>query len=278
MSDTSNNIVEGLKAGSNILNKISDILGIVFYPQIEKRKAKADNEVKKINAQGDIDALKIRLTGLDALLGPEARKLKNFNSVVNKSIPLINNTAPVENIEDDWLANFFEKASMFSDDQVQEIWARILAEEVNKPGAFSRRTINELESFSKNDAEDFMKICSYVWEGVGKPFIAIFDIENPLFKNDNVYYDTLLNLSNIGTIRLNDSSSLSLRSIPDEIEPTYFNKSKRLKFQSEGYPQLPIGIVTFTKMGLELFQIVNAEMNVDYYNDTLVNWNKAGWL
>jgi Protein of unknown function (DUF2806) len=49
-------------------------------------------------------------------------------------------------VNDDWITNFFDKCRIVSDEEMQQIWAKVLAVEANKPGTYSKRTVNFLSS------------------------------------------------------------------------------------------------------------------------------------
>lgn len=56
-------------------------------------------------------------------------------------------------IEDDWLHDFASKASKVSRQDMQTIWAKVLAGEIQRPGTFSLRTLHQLSLMDAGDAE-----------------------------------------------------------------------------------------------------------------------------
>lgn len=58
----------------------------------------------------------------------------------------------------DWFVRFFEACSNISNEQMQKLWARILAGEVNRPGSFSLRTVETLNRITYNEAISFLEI------------------------------------------------------------------------------------------------------------------------
>lgn len=78
-------------------------------------------------------------------------------------MPGIDEKAQPEKIEDDWITNYFDKCRLVSDEQMQNLWSKVLTGEANSPGKFSKRTVNLLASLDKTDAELFQKICSFAW-------------------------------------------------------------------------------------------------------------------
>ncbi|WP_063550293.1 DUF2806 domain-containing protein [Burkholderia territorii] len=76
-----------------------------------------------------------------------------------------NAPAPTESIEQDWLYRWRDCASQVSSDELQSLWAKVLAGEVKTPGAYSLRTLEFLRNLSKSEAEEIQGICPYVVDG-----------------------------------------------------------------------------------------------------------------
>lgn len=75
-----------------------------------------------------------------------AQKAEQFNTKCdNKKIE--------EKINFDWFVRFFESAGSISDQDMQDLWARILNEEIQKAGKFSFRT---LDVFFKMDKDEIL--------------------------------------------------------------------------------------------------------------------------
>ena len=81
----------------------------------------------------------------------------------DKTEPHLNQETQPESMEDDWIANFFDKCRIVSDSDMQTLWGRVLAGEANAPGTYSKRTVNLLSDFDKSDAELFTKLCGLGW-------------------------------------------------------------------------------------------------------------------
>jgi hypothetical protein len=95
-------------------------------------------------------------------------------------------------IEDDWL-NFYAKlAEDKSSAELQQLFGRILAGEIRKPGSFSLRTLQLVSTLSKEDAEAIAKFLPYAIEDQG---IAI---RKDLSSQPTV--DTRLRMEDIGVI------------------------------------------------------------------------------
>ena len=62
----------------------------------------------------------------------------NMEAIIEKASSHISNDASPENMGNDWLLNFFDKCRTVSEDEMQELWARVLAGEAERPGNIFR--------------------------------------------------------------------------------------------------------------------------------------------
>ncbi len=63
-------------------------------------------------------------------------------------------------ISDDWLNAFETEARLKSTEEMQELFAKVLAGEIRKPGTFSTRAIRILGSLDQSVAKHFVRLCS----------------------------------------------------------------------------------------------------------------------
>ena len=142
-----------------LIRKISDAIGGGFKPRQIRRvaQAEADTEVIKAKSQVEITALQQR--ALTRFIMEESKKQDNIESITEKAIGQLDVSSTPQDIEDDWITNFFDKCRIISDEEMQILWAKILAGESNSPGTYSKHTINSLGSLDKTDAELFMALC-----------------------------------------------------------------------------------------------------------------------
>ena len=211
--------------------------------------------------------------------------IQNCIDIIHKASDHLNDGANIRDIDVDWRANFFDKGRIVHDDEMQTLWAKILAGEANNPGTYSKRCVNSVTDIDKRDAELFTELCRYVCEikytaeGVEKiEFVPlIFDeyllpLRPPLSPDHYPIYHIqsadLEHLDNIGLIRFaeaqhggaNDDVIKSERTI----EVNYYSESICLShgavntcWTTDGSRQLrpPIGRVKLTQIGNELYPI-----------------------
>lgn len=195
---------------------------------------------------------------------------KNFESISAQAITFAAAAKPEdissEMPDPDRIANIYERAKTCSDEQMQSLWAQILAREVVKPGSFSPQTISIVDDLSKEDAHLFTRLGSFVWSGPtiprGRDFILINVTENDISFNDQTILESLrLIKRNFPGIDIKKHNDILL---------FYCDKDDEAVFcQFEGYKEVNIGELTLTRAGKELFRICGAQPNHVYKQKTL---------
>ena len=91
----------------------------------------------------------------------EEKRINNIHSVLEKSLPLLEGvTAQDDKVDHDWTARFFNDAQDVSSGDMQLLWAKVLAGEVERTGTTSIRTLAILKNLDLNTARLFQKLRS----------------------------------------------------------------------------------------------------------------------
>lgn len=246
------------------------------------RLAKANSEARLIEEVTNlkIEHLKNNFLAPDSqafigrFLGEERKKQENALSIIKKATPFLKETAKPQDIDNDWILNFYDKSKLVSEESMQVQWARILAEEANQPQSFSKRTVNLMAELDKEDAEAFMNLCAFKWEifDSNQQFLFIpydfQDYTSNLFNKIN--FDLLIHLESFGLIKHASSSEyifITCNSQKGQIK--YINSSYSFEFQNETNKQIIIGKAVLTPMGIELSKICNPEPIVGFEEYTI---------
>ena len=163
----------------------------------------------------------------------------------------MNENANPNSIEDDWIVNFFDKSRIVSDDEMQNLWSRILAGEANAPGTYSKRTVNFLSDLDKSEADRFTKLCGFVWS-IGELTLLVFDAEAEIYNRNGIDFATLSHLDSIGLIQFNTVTGLSLKNISKRLAVAYYGRRLTLEIPQNAGNKLPIGKTLLTRLGKEL--------------------------
>lgn len=147
---------------------ISTVFGAVVA-RLFLRGNTSKSEIEKIK-QAKFSEVADKLLEGGHITHLEYYKCRNFNSIAQKAdevyqrkqVSTVANTGYEEKkFSIDWFVRFFEDAGNISDEKVQELWAKVLAGEIDQPGSFSLRTLDMLRSLSKSEAETLQTIASY---------------------------------------------------------------------------------------------------------------------
>ncbi len=130
------------KIVNNFVDKISHAAGIWWEPKQKVRLAEAEAKADLIREVGEIKVEAVKELAERAgkcIVYEELRKQSNMESIIDKAILAINEEAKPQDLQDDWIANFFDKCRLVSDEQMQVLWAKILAGERILPASSPRR-------------------------------------------------------------------------------------------------------------------------------------------
>ena len=182
-------------------------------------------------------------------------------------------TSP-QDIQDDWIVNFFEKSRIISDADMQNIWGRILAGEANGPGSFSRQTVNLMVNLDKKDAEFFQRFCGFCWMNLddGSATPTIFDFSDDFYKTRGITFDQCRHLESLGLIKMTEGGFSLSNDQSEDIHLSYFNKQVSIKPHEKGV--LVVGSMLLTRAGNELFRIINAQPVEGFYDFSIRYWTK----
>lgn len=195
------------KPATVLIEKVSNAIGVIFEPNRIIRAAKAQSEAEIIRANTSLEISEIQQRGIDRFIQQEGRKQENIESIVSQSIEFISESAKVEDLDEDWIVNFFNNCDIVSDNELQTLWARLLAGEASKPNTFSKRTVNLVASLEKVEAELFTNLCQFAWSfNTFQPILL--EPENELFIKNGINFGNLNHLASIGLITVSSTGEI----------------------------------------------------------------------
>ena len=132
MSDNSLvNLGELSKPFTVLIEKISHAVGTLYEPVKIEKVAKAEAKAAKIKAQSEIEVTDLQRRAEQRRFEEEERNQKNMEDITAKAGPHLNQDANPEAMDDDWIANFFDKCRIVSNSEMQSLWSQVLAGEAN---------------------------------------------------------------------------------------------------------------------------------------------------
>jgi hypothetical protein len=260
-----------------LIEKISEAIGGFFLPFQIKRVAEAEVAAEKMRAEGQLVISDLQKRAFQRFVQEEAVKQKNIEDITHKAIENLKDSASPEKLENDWIANFFDKCRLISDEDMQQLWSKILAGEANSPGKISKRTINLLSSLDKTDANTFKKVCGFGWMlGEVVPFID--DIDNDIFVKNGVTFLELKHLDDIGLIRFDYLAGFIRKDLPQKFSILYYGQVVNLEFTSGMPAQISLGKVLLSKSGQELAPICGSRPVQGFKQYVMERWRQKGFI
>ena len=180
-----------------LLDYTASGIGNIAGPMLASWRARREADAKRIAALGEADSLEItagaqskalRATAIaqaDAratLASPdttihgtldiaqtvsqrvqfqEEKRQGNLAAVVEQAaLEVGDKDVPDHEPDHDWTARFFSEVQDVSSEEMQSLWARVLAGEVERPGSTSIQTLSILRNLDHNTSSLFRKLCS----------------------------------------------------------------------------------------------------------------------
>lgn len=259
------------KPADTLIKKVSAAVGGVFEPWQIKRVARA--EAKVIAAKADIEVTELHRRAVHRWLEEEARRQANMEIITLKAASQLDAGADAGKMNDDWITNFFDKSRIVSDEQMQNLWASVLAGEANRPGSYSKRTVNLLGDLDKRDAEAFVALCRFGWV-VGEFTPLVFDVRNPIYNDHGVDFGTLSHLDSMGLVNFGSVAGFKRVGLPRNFTVTYAGRPLALEFPKEADNELDIGKVLLTQAGKELASVCDAPQISELEEYVQKRWQK----
>lgn len=96
------------------------------------------------------------------------RKQANIESVLDKALSFCIEDNKNERLDPDWFFNFLQMAEEIYSPAMQELWGKIFAVEISRPGSFSLRTLLTLKQLTHKDAQILRQAVTLASRRVGE--------------------------------------------------------------------------------------------------------------
>ncbi len=282
-------VFEALSAPvTKLIECVSKGIGVLYKPTQIKKEGQASAEVFKIQLEVIETALtkspevaaialstlggKLELAEIERLAEraharisyQNTKEQENLEAIVGESIKYLGSTVAEEEVDPDWRTRFFNKAKDVSNEEMQEVWSKILAGEVTKPGSFSLRAIELLSLMSQSEAELFRKMSSYVFDH-GHAIISHGTIQTKGF-NSELNFVNILRLQDAGILMTKEGLALNQEFPPNGFIPLSFAHGKLiLRNSSKEKKVVRLNVLTLTTAAKELMSLLDAPKWTDDY-------------
>lgn len=284
MSNSIVNLGDPTKPLDTLIKKISDATGVLFEPTRIRRKAKAESDaaiisakaeaaVDKIKAESAMEITDLHKRAAHRLFQEEAKRQKNMEDIIAIALPDVNEKAKPNEMDDDWISNFFDKSRIVSASEMQSLWSRVLAGEANAPGTYSKRTVNFISELDKSEAELFTKLCGFGWT-IGGFVPLVFDEQAEIYSGHGINFHTLNHLENIGLVKITPISDFQSVNLPKRFVVYYYSKPLFLEMPNDANNRLDVGRTLLTTIGRELAPICGSKPVAGFYEYVKEKWKE----
>ena len=258
-------------------------IGAIAGPMLAKRKAQSEIGVQRIKAQGVVDSIQLITDAQNEarqifsgssssiqgelevgaqiqtrIAFQEEKRQRNIQSVVSMAAEEIKDKEVQDHeIDHDWTARFFSDVQDVSSEQMQQIWAKILAGEVETPGRTSLRTLVILKNMTQKEAKLFSNVAQFA--------IREFIFSDNATKNIDGFpdYEMLLQLESYGLMHTGESMMGRFPDGPFIVDKFYAYRISKINLHADDC-QINIPCYILTPAGRELCQLVEVQPNMDY--------------
>ncbi len=278
-----------------LLDYCTSGVGAIGGPMLARWKARTEADVLRIKAQGQADTIRL-ITDAQAearqsfeivsssiqgeidvrneiqarLSFQEEKRQGNIEAVVGMAAEEVG-AKDVQNheIDHDWTARFFADVQDVSSKNMQQIWAKILAGEVETPGRTSMQTMSILKNMSQRDAELFERTANFVIDN----FVLKDNRTESISEFPN--YEGFLRLAHHNLVHL----GTGLQTIFEGSPEYHFDNGDIVYRIHKGGTEIynfKIPCHVLTPSGKELYTFINCRKNEDYLGVLAEFLNKRG--
>lgn len=277
--------MEAIAEGAKATTKLGEIFEKFMNPRWTKKQADADAYADEKKLQTIRDNPDMEIMYVDGKMHarertPEAlayraqqrqltesirqeQNLENVLGVAANEVRCLDDSAVSDNpVDDDWITRLFQIVKDVNSEEMQFVWGKILAGEIEQPGSFSLRTLDVIRNITKQDAEVFQKIVPLVMQTAGSQFISS---SSDILSQFGISYESILRLDECGL--LNSSGMLSINLyVTNHKDASVYNKETLIHIIGTDAEEIKIsfGVHALTRAGSELYKILDFTANNEY--------------
>jgi len=252
---------------TKLIEVVSDGCGRLYEPRHIRKKAAAEGEALVLMEIAKAHASEVAIRAAHRALDLEVRRQHNIESIVAKTEAQLPNEVSTEPVDADWATRVIQTCQDISDDEMQALWAKLLAGEVAHPGAFSLRTVQVLSQLSKEEALAFESMCTQAPTINGQHVVLIFTVDQDAAWSAGLNGIGVLNaLVEAGLLDRADMGKTWARPPGTSVDLEFAGR-ERLRVTNEKAEEkftlvvpghVPAGIYSLTGAGRELARLVES--------------------
>jgi hypothetical protein len=228
----------------------------------------AEGEVRKKQIHDEYeDSKKMGIVGIQYVSA--LRSSTNLINTAIKSSQYIepNKTNEIE-MDNDFFWNTVEHSKNVSNEEMQDLIAKIIAGEYNFPGTYSMSTLQTIKMLDKNEIELFERVCCLLIneDQIPQELFSLPEDAKDLMKNINIDFESLQTLQSLGLFLPNDMTRSIQNPEKKNFKLVYFDKNILFVPENENYLKIEMqNFYGLSKVGKQILKHVKPKYNEKYF-------------
>ncbi len=194
----------------------------------------------------------------------ELKKQENIEATADKAYELLEGEENVsaEPVEQDWMLRFFNSVGDVSNEQMQDIWSKLLAGEIKKPGTYSLRTLETLRNMTQQEAMAFQELCTHCIIRAGTRFI----LQDSDYQEEyGIKFGDILQLSQCGLIILDSFLVVNFKLHAGSQFVMATDDFVSTVDSTQENTETDVSIFPLTESGIALSKVVGCHMSLEEF-------------
>jgi hypothetical protein len=288
-------LAEGLsKPAVKLIEVVSSGIGALYEPVAIRRRADAEAQklLKLETAKAEAEELRkdIQLTrhlgrlqsfvksdpGLverakARLATQEIQGQLNVEAIADGAMKHLPQDVSEDPVSDDWRQRFFKLAADVSDEDMRELWSKVLAGEVSQPKTYSPRTLEILHGITANEAALFTRFASLCPLSPFHGALVLNDWNYGLAPYGVTFEDVLL-LREIGLVT---PDVVAMRYETGQITPLIFNAQHGWWLKPKS--RIDTRYLALTTSGVQLARLAPRTPSDDFIGQVVAKLHEQGY-
>ncbi len=269
-----------LVKNENVLNKATSVMGMLFpYAGLKQKAVNVyieEIEKSDLSAEAKVFAiLNIEKTF------KKIKNQKNIADIAMENAKEDTDFSEDSKVNEEWLDRFMDSAGFVSDEELQLVWGKILANEFNKPGSTPPNMIRVLSEITPELARAFRIICSmciHIFplteegkiEGNEKQPVVPYKSNSEKFRDMGLSFKIMTELESLGVIKFEARDGYVFNKVSNK-RVLIAVRDQLMVIEQHKKDEIPIGNVLLTSVGEALFAITDS-VEVKGYYDMIKNY------
>lgn len=258
-------ILEASEVPKSFLHNYNERIKLIGEIKRNFIKQAAEHPLAKLANDSDFAERALKSYGIKIFEEQYNKELIAYKTLENLKILEIQKSKEDKPIDNDWLTSFWNLAATKSEEEIQAILSKILANEITSPGSLSLHTLQTLSILDSKIGKTFQTLCNISIDDGETAFVIhpkVFVFQNiGLLDDYGINFPDLLYLDGSNLIRSAETIRLNFGETGEEVID-YASLKAKLDVSNE-----QLHLIYFTQAGRELRRLIKMQPLENYTRD-----------